>query len=78
MSVPRKNERKKSSPKAALVVSGLHVISVGNQCMILYTDFIWFSLLLFILNKHHVLSMYRHNCLCPFFLSFFLSSHSGD
>jgi len=26
VSVPRKNERKKSSPKAALVVSGVHVV----------------------------------------------------
>ncbi len=42
---------------------------VGNQCMILFTDFICSHLLLFTFNKHHILSPYGHNSLSlfPFF-----------
>src|SRR5258706_1621651 len=36
------------------------------QCVILFTDFICFHLLLFTFNKHHVLSPYGHNSLSPF------------
>src|SRR5258708_27348914 len=39
---------------------------VGNQCVILFMDFICFHLLLFTFNKHHVLSPYGHNSLSPF------------
>ena len=43
---------------------------VGNQCMILFTDFICSHLLLFTFNKHHILSPYGHNSLSPFPFSF--------